>query len=85
MEKKNEKIPRSAVVSKMKAEEILKKLERQIARLKPRVDELEAKKQKLSVYGYQDLGYFKGRVSAMQDIADDLKDLLESSEPKWED
>ena len=85
MEKRNEKIPRSLVVSRTRVAEMFKKLERQIERLKPRVEDLEARKHQLSVHGYQDLGYFRGRLSAMQDIADELKDLLDSSEVKWEE
>lgn len=80
---KNEKIPRSVVVCKSQIETILKRLDRQIERLKPRIAALEEKKSRLSVHGFQDLGYYRGRVSAMEDMVDDLRELLKASEERW--
>ena len=81
----DEKIPKSTVVSRAQVEEIIRRLERQIGRIKPRVAKLEANEQNLSIHGYRDLGYFRGRLSAMEDMADDLKTLLDSSEERWVD
>lgn len=83
MEKRNDKVPASAVVNRARVEDTIRKLERQITRLQPKIDELEEKKSRLSVHGFQDLGYFKGRLSAMQDVVDDLKGMLDTSEIRW--
>lgn len=63
-------------VSKAQIEALLSRTERSIERLKPRIEKLENNKENLTVHGYQDLGYFRGRLSALEDVADDLRCLL---------
>ena len=54
-----------------------KDLKRQIERLKPRIQDLEERKEKLSVHGYWDLGYYTGKLVVMEDWLDDKADLAE--------
>ena len=75
----DEKASNCTVVSTAKVENTLGKLKRQIARLQPRVNDLEARKAHLSVHGHQDLGYFRGKLSAMQDIAEELEEILKEN------
>ena len=49
-------------------------LERQILRTKNRIKELEDKEEHLSKHGYWELGYFKGKLSVLEDWLDELKE-----------
>ena len=45
----------------------IKFLQRQIKKAKARIEELEARKDKLSNNGYWEFGYFKGRLNVLED------------------
>lgn len=47
-------------------------LERTINRLKKDIQELEDKKDSLSKHGYWDLGYYKGQLSVLEMLLDEL-------------
>ena len=51
-----------------------RQLNRQIERIKKRIQDLEDRKDKLSVHGYWDLGYYKGKLSVMEDWLDSIKE-----------
>lgn len=53
----------------------IKFLQRQIKKAKARVEELEARKDKLSTNGYWELGYFKGRLNVLEDWLDELTEV----------
>lgn len=53
----------------------IKFLQRQIKKAKARVEELEARKDKLSPNGYWELGYFKGRLNVLEDWLDELTEV----------
>ena len=55
-------------------------LKRQIERIKKRVQDLEERKDKLSVHGYWDLGYYKGKLAVMEDWLDSIKEDEECQE-----
>ena len=57
-------------------EKLIKKYKRQIERYKEKIKKLEIRKEHLSIFGYQEMGYFKGRLSAWEDMIDDLEELL---------
>lgn len=59
-----------------KIKNLIKKYDRQLSRSEKKEKELEERKDRLSVHGYWDLGYFAGRSSLYADIRDDLNDLL---------
>lgn len=69
-------------ISKSRIEMLLKRTEHSIERLKPRIEKLENNKENLTVHGYRELGYFKGRLSALEDMADDLRELQNEREVK---
>jgi hypothetical protein len=51
-----------------------RQLKRQIERIKKRIQDLEDRKDKLSVHGYWDLGYHKGKLAVMEDWLDSIKE-----------
>lgn len=53
----------------------IKFLQRQIKKAKARIEELEARKDKLSNNGYWELGYFKGRLNVLEDWLDELMEV----------
>lgn len=61
---------------KEKVEELIRKYERQLKRCRTKESLMEQKKDRLSVHGYWDLGYFGGRATLYEDVVDDLKELL---------
>lgn len=63
-------------------EEIEKVLNRKIVRSKPRFEKLENRDEKsLSIWGYEDRGYFKGVISSCEDLQDVI-DKLKKKYPK---
>lgn len=50
-------------------------LKRQIERIRKRIQEYKEKKEALSVYGYWSLGYYHGKLSALEDWLDYMKEL----------
>lgn len=61
---------------KEKVKNLIKKYERQLGRSERKEKELEARKDRLSIHGYWNLGYFAGRSSLYADVIDDLNNLL---------
>ena len=55
-------------------------LERQIERIRKRIQEYEEKKETLSVRGYWSLGYYQGKLAAMEDWLDYLRELKGGAE-----
>ena len=51
-----------------------RQLSRQIERLKKRIQDLEDRKDSLSVHGYWDLGYYKGQLAVMEDWLDAIQE-----------
>lgn len=51
-----------------------KYLKRQIERLKLQIQDLEERKEKLSVHGYWDLGYYRGKLTVMEDWLDNIQE-----------
>ena len=51
-----------------------RQLKRQIERIKKRIQDLEDRKDKLSVHGYRDLGYYQGKLAVMEDWLDSIKE-----------
>lgn len=51
-----------------------RQLNRQIERIKKRIQDLEDRKDRLSVHGYWDLGYYIGKLAVMEDWLDDLQE-----------
>lgn len=47
-------------------------LRRQIERIKERIQDYESRKERLSVHGYWDLGYCKGKLTVMEDWLDSI-------------
>lgn len=50
------------------------RLEHQIKRTKDKIKELEDKHESLSKHGYWSLGYWKGRLTVLEDWLDDVKE-----------
>lgn len=61
---------------KEKIKKLIRKYERQAERCHAKESLMEQKKDRLSVHGYWDLGYFGGRATLYEDVIDDLKELL---------
>jgi hypothetical protein len=53
----------------------IKFLQRQIAKAKARIEDLEARQDQLSQHGYWELGYFKGRLNVLEDWLDELMEV----------
>lgn len=51
-----------------------RQIERQIERTKKHIAEYEARKDSLSVHGYWSLGYYQGKLTAMEDALDDIEE-----------
>ena len=56
------------------------RLKRQIERIKKRIQDYEERKEKLSVHGYWDLGYYQGKLVAMEDWLDSILEINNESE-----
>lgn len=50
------------------------RLQRMIDRAKEKLKDLEERKESLSKHGYWDIGYFKGRISVLEDWIDDIRE-----------
>jgi uncharacterized protein Yka (UPF0111/DUF47 family) len=50
------------------------RLQRMIDRAKESLKDLEERKDNLSKHGYWDIGYFKGRISVLEDWLDDIRE-----------
>lgn len=50
-----------------------RQLERQIERTKRHIEDYEARKDSLSFHGYWALGYYQGKLTAMEDSLDDIE------------
>jgi hypothetical protein len=48
-------------------------LKRQIERIKRRIQDYEERKENLSVHGYWDLGYYRGKLTVMEDWLDAIR------------
>ena len=51
-----------------------RQLQRQIERTKKHIAEYEARKDSLSIHGYWSLGYYQGKLTAMEDVLDDIEE-----------
>lgn len=51
-----------------------RQIERQIERTKKHIADYEARKDDLSVHGYWSLGYYQGKLTAMEDALDDIEE-----------
>ena len=49
-------------------------LERQIARVKKRIQDYENHENTLSVHGHWSLGYYRGRLTVLEDWLDDIRE-----------
>lgn len=63
-------------------EKLIRKYERQAERCYTKESLMGQKKDRLSVHGYWDLGYFGGRATLYEDVVDDLKELLDEISKK---
>lgn len=50
------------------------RLQRMIDRAEEKLKDLEERKEHLSKHGYWDIGYFKGRISVLEDWLDDIRE-----------
>lgn len=48
------------------------RLKRMIDRAEEKLKDLEKRKESLSKHGYWDIGFFKGRISVLEDWLDDI-------------
>lgn len=55
-------------------------LKRQIERIRKRIQEYEEKEKTLSVHGYWSLGYYRGKLSALEDWLDYMQELKGGAE-----
>ena len=51
-----------------------RQLQRQIERTKKHIADYEARQDNLSVHGYWSLGYYQGKLTAMEDALDDIEE-----------
>lgn len=51
-----------------------RQIQRLIERTKKHIAEYEARKDSLSVHGYWSLGYYQGKLTAMEDALDDIEE-----------
>ena len=56
-----------------------RQLERQIERTRKRIQDYEAHEDTLSAYGHWSLGYFRGKLTVMEDWLDDIREGKEVS------
>lgn len=49
-------------------------LERSISRIKKQIADLESREKNLSIHGHWDLGYYKGKLSVLEDWLDNIRD-----------
>lgn len=56
----------------------IKRLERRIANAKMQLAALEERKSHLSQHGYWEMGYFKGKISVLEDWLDEEKERVEN-------
>ena len=58
-------------------------LKRQIERLKKQIQDFEERKEKLSIHGFWDLGYYKGKLTVMEDWLDSIQEdgTVEQADP----
>ena len=54
-------------------EDLIKKVKRKIERCSVKIENLNSKKDRLSVHGYWDLGYFEGRKALLEEILVELE------------
>lgn len=59
----------------MTNETLRKILERKIRHAKPQYEELKNRSNHLSVWGFEDMGYFKGIVTTCEDLLDALDEM----------
>lgn len=55
-------------------------LKRQIERIGKRIQAYEEKKETLSVHGYWSLGYYRGKLTAMEVWLDDIQSMKEGKQ-----
>ena len=55
-------------------------IKRQIERIRKRIQEYEEKKETLSVHGHWSLGYYQGKLSALEDWLNSMQELKEGVE-----
>ena len=51
-----------------------RQIQRQIERTKKHITDYEIRKDNLSVHGYWSLGYYQGKLTAMEDALDDIEE-----------
>lgn len=56
----------------------IERIERKIKRAKMQLAALEERKSHLSQHGYWEMGYFKGRISVLEDWLDEEKERIEN-------
>ena len=66
--------PRAEVAMEI-FEEIEKTLNRKIAHWQPHLEDLEKRESHLSIWGYKDMGYFKGIIVTCEDLQDLIDEL----------
>ena len=54
-------------------------LKRQIERIKKRIQNYEERKENLSVHGYWDFGYYRGKLAVMEDWLDAIRERKDES------
>lgn len=50
------------------------RIKRQIKRCQEKLNDLQSREEHLSKYGYWDMGYFKGRMTTLEDWLDELEE-----------
>ena len=51
-----------------------RQIQRQIERTKKHIADYEARQDNLSIHGYWSLGYYQGKLTAMEDALDDIEE-----------
>lgn len=66
-------------INVVEVEKLKRQTERHIERYTERLEALQEKEKVLSVHGHWELGYYRGTVSALENVVDKLEVILEDS------
>lgn len=55
-------------------------IERSIKRAKERLEDLEKRKERLSIHGYWSIGYWEGKINVLEDWLDELTEMEENGQ-----